>query len=458
MATVIDYLEWRGDLSMDVIPMNNLDALAFARFAYLPLNIMDLKEEETVASILALSETLAPEEFKRKDRDLIRLMGEGPRFAAMKVTDYIRSNKPEEEKQFSAVTVHINENEMVITFCGTDSTVYGWKEDFNMSFMEEIPAQSDALKYAQTVMKKYPGKNVHLVGHSKGGNLAVFVFYLLDEETSRILDVKNFDGPGFHQELLDEYASADEISRITSFMPSESVFGRILEHAEPLHAVESDDHGLEQHDVYNWHVRRDDLVYLPELSDNSNVVKAVIDRVMYQNSPEDRKAYIDGIYNIITTSEGETTAEVKQNFGKSIPAIVRKLNGMAEDEWKLLTSITGEFASSFVEESLRNTGEKLSPNNPLRSFLVPPTEEEKKAYDEAVERAKNESLLEYLKTVWNGPSEADLEAAKKQAVHDSFPIRTSFGAEEETAEDAGKTDGWLASTVKNLFRSPDSET
>ena len=37
MADIMDYMEWRGDVTFDMIPVNEVDGLIFSQFAYIPL-------------------------------------------------------------------------------------------------------------------------------------------------------------------------------------------------------------------------------------------------------------------------------------------------------------------------------------------------------------------------------------------------------------------------------------
>ena len=41
MSNIIDYIKWRGDLSFDQAPINEIDNIILARFSYLPLNILN---------------------------------------------------------------------------------------------------------------------------------------------------------------------------------------------------------------------------------------------------------------------------------------------------------------------------------------------------------------------------------------------------------------------------------
>lgn len=362
MPNILDYLSWRGDLPVcQLTPFNDLDAVVLARFSYLPLYELTLSESETVASVREQALPLSDDLFRRQDRTLLDLMADSSRFSDFLVTDYVRENVPEEEKQFAAVTVHPSKEELVISFCGTDSTVYGWKEDFNMSFMEEVPAQGAALEYAKKVLSEYPDKKVRLVGHSKGGNLAVYVFYTLpEEEQNRVIYVKNFDGPGFHNDFLDTVAKPTLLNRISTFLPKDSVFGRILERREPYKVVTSTEQGLNQHDVYSWTVFPTSLELADALSDYSNIMATVIAKVMYQNTPEDRKKFIDGIYTIITSTEATTTAELWAGFPNNIRTILKTRNEMSQEDKSFLDQITLEIGSAFAETTAKTQGEKLT--------------------------------------------------------------------------------------------------
>ena len=70
----------------------------------------------------------------------------------------ILTKDDKKEKQFVAINIHLENGEMYISYSGTDDSLVGWKEDFNLSFMTHIPAQSEALKYIRRVSKNSEGK------------------------------------------------------------------------------------------------------------------------------------------------------------------------------------------------------------------------------------------------------------------------------------------------------------
>ena len=40
MANINDYIKWRGDIDLDVSPLNEVDIMILSRFSYLPFQIV----------------------------------------------------------------------------------------------------------------------------------------------------------------------------------------------------------------------------------------------------------------------------------------------------------------------------------------------------------------------------------------------------------------------------------
>jgi hypothetical protein len=119
----------------------------------------------------------------------------------MLVTHMVNKFDKEEERQFFAVTVVMPDNTIFVTFRGTDDTLVGWKEDFNMSFKAHIASQRDSAQYVNEIAKRYKQK-IRIGGHSKGGNLAVYAAAFANKTVkNRIINVYNNDGPGFIEEI-----------------------------------------------------------------------------------------------------------------------------------------------------------------------------------------------------------------------------------------------------------------
>lgn len=243
MANIFDYINWRGDLSLRESEFNEIDNLILARFSYFPFDNI-LKEDEviTIEEAGKRFKTLDVEKeriLQKEDIDLFPKMAESNRFFDMKISNYINKISPEEEKQFSAITIFMPDDTIYISFRGTDNTLIGWKEDFNMSFREKVPSQLDAVEYVNKIASKYTNK-LRIGGHSKGGNLAVYAASFCEKEIQeRIINVYNNDGPGFHETITIDPNYKRIIPKVHTLIPQTSIIGRLLYHEESYTVVQS---------------------------------------------------------------------------------------------------------------------------------------------------------------------------------------------------------------------------
>ena len=53
------------------------------------------------------------------------------------------------ETQFSAITFILDDGTLFLAFRGTDETIVGWKEDFNMAFLSPVPVEFQIRELAQ---------------------------------------------------------------------------------------------------------------------------------------------------------------------------------------------------------------------------------------------------------------------------------------------------------------------
>ena len=110
------------------------------------------------------------------EEDGLRLLAAAaasPRLRDVRVVGHVESTDVRAEKQFAAVTFRLTDDLSYVAFRGTDSTLVGWKEDFNLSFRCPVPSQVAAARYLADVAGRLDGEFV-VGGHSKGGNLAVY--------------------------------------------------------------------------------------------------------------------------------------------------------------------------------------------------------------------------------------------------------------------------------------------
>lgn len=342
MANINDYLLFRGDIPISSrYKFNEVDSLILARFSYLIFNKIDIKKKETIGSISKKMKDFPNEKFMYNgDKEMITLLGQSDRFKNMIVTDYERNNNRTSERQFCAITIHISNKEMYLSFMGTDSSIYGWKEDFNMSFSENVPCQVAGKEYTEKLAKKYRLKKIRLGGHSKGGNVAIYSAIMVKKEIqNRIIKVYNYDGPGFSQDFTHTHIKSRMLSKIETYIPQESIIGRLLNHKEKITIIKSLEKNIFQHDVFSWQVTKDDLVHLTENTDFSEDIDKALTRFIEITTIEERKLAIDVLFDLFYSSEFETFSDITQNLSVSVPKILSKYKNLSKTEKKNMTDL-----------------------------------------------------------------------------------------------------------------------
>ena len=346
MPNIHDYLLWRGDLSFNSSPFCEIDDMILARFSYMPFSKIELDSVETIETISKKLENFKDEDFSyHGDKELIKLMGESNRFKNMHVTDFISHTDTKIEKQFAAITIHIDDNNMYISFNGTDDTLVGWKEDFNLSFMENIPSQIAGLEYAKNAMNKYL-KKVKIGGHSKGGNIAMYSAIGLPHDLKdRVISVNNYDGPGFTQKMVESENYKNILNKITTYIPQSSIIGRLLEHRENCIVIESTEKGIYQHDIFSWQVLGTNVVTIRNVTNDSDFFDKTISTWLQKTTPEQRKIFIDTVFELFDATNLLTFKEFSNAKIKNINAILKSYNSIDEQDKKTLTKMIFEFLS-----------------------------------------------------------------------------------------------------------------
>ena len=209
MTNILDYLLWRGDITFENDPFNEIDGAICARLSYLPFERF-LKADEEITLKNAAEKMLGTENIEEKvlikdDLKLIKALKDSSRYNSSSVFGFVHKTDRESQTQFCALTLKLTNNLCCVCFRGTDNTLIGWKEDFNMGLMCPVPAQKSAAEYLEKILSGSDNKFI-IAGHSKGGNLAVYsAAYCKKDLKDKITAVYNYDGPGFTDIVLESY-------------------------------------------------------------------------------------------------------------------------------------------------------------------------------------------------------------------------------------------------------------
>ena len=353
MYDMFDYLEWRGDLSFKKIGPNPVDMLIFSTLTYINYEgIVPANPNQKITLQEAAKQFLAlPDKEKKvrvkKDIELLEAAANTERFANVGLSFYRNVFVPEEEKQFAALTYYPGDGTAVLAFRGTDRTLVGWKEDFNMTFQDSIPAQREALKYLEeySLNRLEP---IRMTGHSKGGNIAVFAAAKADPEIQqRIVEIHNQDGPGFPEEMMSNFGYLSIVPKIYSFVPESSIVGLLMEHMEPHTIIKSKKIGPLQHDPYSWEVMRNDFIHKEHMSGGSKYVDRATTAWLAAMTPEERSELADMIFELVTSGGAIRTEDLVNP-----KQIVNYVKSLVKDETKR-TKIIGSL--SHLVQAFRDT-------------------------------------------------------------------------------------------------------
>ena len=347
MANVCDYVRWRGDLTLEQSEFNEIDNLILARFSYFPFD--KIIRENEIATIKELSRRFSNQDVTKlpilwkDDVELFPLMGNSKRFGGMLATKYINKIDAEQEKQFSAITVLMPDGTIYVSYRGTDNTIVGWKEDFNMSFKSHIASQISAKQYLEEIAKEYPSSKIIIGGHSKGGNIAVYAATFASKEVKdRIINVYNNDGPGFCEDVIETPEYQEILPRVHTYIPQSSIIGRLMNHKEKYTIVESVQKGIMQHDLYSCQVLGKEFVTLKKLTNESEFIDKTIKDWLENVEPEKREQVIDAVFEILNTTEAQTMKELKANWFANAKTILGTYKNIDSDTKEMVWQTVNE--------------------------------------------------------------------------------------------------------------------
>lgn len=319
MATVMDYLDWRGDLSFSKDPFNHVDNLILSELAYIDFDgiVPDCDSEQWVSIEDACDEYWRRHTEKEVQNDktffhlapmLLKKIRTSPRFAGMQLSGYTNVVSAQEDEQMSAVTFRLKNGLNYVAYRGTDDTITGWKEDFNLTFMEESRGQRLAADYLSRRVVS-ADEVLFTGGHSKGGNFAVYASAFCDERVRRrISRVYTNDGPGFLESVILKEEYQQILPKVISIIPEESVIGLLLDCGYPFTVVKSNRKGLWQHDAMSWEVLGNHFVEVPSTKKSSVLMEKTVERWISGITMEERKQFFDTLFEIIESSGKDTVS------------------------------------------------------------------------------------------------------------------------------------------------------
>ena len=368
MGNIMDYISWRGDLTFAQSPFNEVDNLILACFSYVNLDRIpavtrqkgiELKKlVKEFKNLHTIKELEADKSFIRLAPFMMFEMAESVRFGNCVIRNYVNEIVTEAEQQFSAVEIVLDDGTSYISFRGTDDTIIGWKEDFNLS-TGVVPALERAVEYMQRISDKASGM-LRVGGHSKGGNLAIYGSVMCKSVHDKILEIYSNDGPGFSKEFQESPETAEMMPKIIRIIPEYSIIGTLLEHEKQPIIVASTSRGLLQHDGFSWEVQGPGLVRRDSLNKTALRFIEILHKWIDGMDMEQKRLLIEDLFATLQASGYENLSEVQSGGLKSLAAMVKRLDKFAPESRGMMQELLTAICGGWLEQLQEHTKDKLS--------------------------------------------------------------------------------------------------
>ena len=355
MGNIIDYIKEYGNNTFLEKVFNSVDSLVLSELSYLKFDdcvsgVDEIQKKITLRQINELSDTQYDALFEglldvKSNMQLLKEAAGSKRFGNTQMVYYENLVEPEKETQFAAMIFLLEECCPFIAFRGTDETLIGWKEDFNMAFLSPVPAQERAVEYMTKITPALPQKGkFYMGGHSKGGNVAVYAaMHMKEDMQKRIRRIYSLDGPGFKEDFLEDEGYLKIAHRIKKIIPQSSIIGMLLENQEEYQVIRSSQNGILQHDPFSWIVKRGNFQYLKEVDRAAYLMDKTLNEWIQNMDDAAREKLVNIIFDIIHTSQMTDATEVIADWKKVFRQIMEATREQDEETRKILWKMLKQF-------------------------------------------------------------------------------------------------------------------
>lgn len=370
MANIEDYLIWRGDITFDVDPFNEIDNIILCELCYTDFDgiVSGPENREELISIFDACEKFfehhTDEEIMSQEAStkvapfLMRQLIKTKRFKDLKLGAYINEIDPESQSQFSAITFYPGDDSVFCAFRGTDNTIVGWREDFNMSFLNHTQGQQKAAEYLSWNFADCD-KLLRVGGHSKGGNFAIYGSAFCDKKVSdKISIIYANDAPGFSEEILSMKEWEPIMPKIKRVIPAESIVGLLFKHDATDRIIQSSNSGLMQHDIMSWEVLCNHLVECDSMSQKSLAISGTLKDWIKQLDYNTREEFFDIVFESLFATGADTLQELNSNKKKNMKELRRMYSELDKDTKKMVNGVISALAASGSDHFINNMKSK----------------------------------------------------------------------------------------------------
>lgn len=350
--TPVDYIRRHGGDSLRDYPFNEVDAYILCKLCCLDLEIYVPSEVtgETVTIEEAVNEYFDDHDGEKINLGLLmakevvvscKLIARAERYRDMRLFAFTQHIDESEEEQFCALSIDLGDGSLYVTFCGTDDNICAWKEDFNMSYCDEVPSQRDASRYLD-FLGELTASPLRVGGHSKGGNLSVYAAMNCPAETQdRIVEIYNFDGPGFGKAVIHRPEYQRIRDRITTILPQTPLIGVLMEHEENFEVVRSGAPGPFKHNGFRWEVQGPSFVHLESVTSGGRFLDKRLSTWVGNVGLEQRRAFVNALFDVLQSTGAKTLTDLSDAKIKSTIAIVKTMRSLDPETREALSQTLG---------------------------------------------------------------------------------------------------------------------
>lgn len=262
---------------------------------------------------------------------------------------------------FSIITKNYN----LVFFRGTDISILGRKENFNMLLEDSIPSWEAAKKYVEKI-SKLNKKPIIIAGHSKGGNLAYYAYFNSSKEIqNRVKYVFNFDGPGFK---VDNYDYSEFGTKIFKYVPRDDIVGVIFDYSDNMIPISTSKRGVNAHDLLTWDMDKKEnyrkIKRVKNFTNLSLTFRKSSALWLRKWGKESMKELVDFIVGIATSNDCKNLFELKLDIIKARKVYLDKISNYDEDTKDRLKVISRDLVKIYFRILLHlneynNKGERI---------------------------------------------------------------------------------------------------
>ena len=360
MPTIFDYLKANQYDSFYDKEFTVLDALALTELAYLPFEDL-VPAEISVQNYISLQHLA--EQFEEKFQGkypplgmvnahrlkLLSYLSSFKRYKHIKALGFANDVSLDSQKQFAAITYQIRPKEYLVVFRGTDDSIIGWKEDFHLTYMKEIPAQLAARDYLKEVLDKLDGK-VWLAGHSKGGNLATYAACHVETSIQdRVQKVYSFDAPGLHSSIRNSDNFKAIEGKILSIIPENSIVGMMLDTPDTDLVVKSKTFGLLQHLMVSWEIEGDQFKVVPKVTEDSIQVDQTLKTWTANLSEEELRDFFDLFFGLFIEADIHRFGDITVDTPGKIQKLIENRRNLTPEQAAMMDRLSRQLIDTRIQ-------------------------------------------------------------------------------------------------------------